>query len=167
MEIRLEDHLRSVSSPANLRINDQCREINALVGRKTAALFGAVPGLKSSTPQGAFYLYVDFNEQREQLFKLGLKSCAEFARHLLQVEHTALLPGESLLLPEADFSTRCSFVDYDGEQVLERWRAAPPRTAEEQELFFRENCPLIVDGVKYIGRYVEQVRAGKKPAHMM
>jgi len=141
------------------------REVNALIGRNMSTLVAAVPGIKTSTPAGGFYLYVDFNRQRQQLMALGFNTCVEFARHMLLVEHTAVLPGSALLLPEDDFSARCSYVDYDGEEALAGWRRNPPRTLDEQRAFVDKYCPLLVDGVANIGRFMEQVRQGKRPEH--
>ena len=143
-----------------------CRKINSLVGRKTASLLWAIAGVKTTTPHGGFYLYVDFNEQGEKFRRLGLKTCAEFCRDLLSVDHAALLPSNGLLLPDDDFSVRCSYVDYDGQTALSNWRANPPSNENEEEEFFRTNCPLIVDGVKYIGHYISEIRKGKQPKHL-
>ncbi len=77
----------------------------------------------------------------------------------------ALLPGDALLLPEDDFSFRCSYVDYDGGAVLRSWREESPRTPEEEEAFVLKHCPLIVDGVRYIGRYLEQIKEGRRSEH--
>ena len=142
-----------------------CCQVNALIGRNMSTLVAAVPGIKTSTPAGGFYLYVDFNRQRQQLMALGFNTCVEFARHMLLVEHTAVLPGSALLLPEDDFSARCSYVDYDGEEALAGWRRNPPRTLDEQRAFVDKYCPLLVDGVANIGRFMEQVRQGKRPEH--
>lgn len=142
-------------------MND-CRRINTLTGRKMASLLTAVPGVKTTMPQGGFYLYVDFNEQRQQFLQLGFKTCSEFCEHLIAAAHTALLPGESLLLPRDDFSVRCSFVDYDGGKALSQWRANPPKTSAEKDEFTGNHCPLIVDGVKYIEQYIAEIRKGNR-----
>ena len=83
------------------------------------------------------------------------------------MEHTALLAGNALLLPERDFAVRCSYVDYDGRNVLARWQGRTPSTAEEESAFVRNYCPLIEDGVSYLARYIKQVRDGKVPQHAM
>ena len=115
---------------------------------------------------GAFYLFVDFNEQRDELQRLGLESCASFCEDVLHVEHTAMLPGESLLLAEDDFAVRCSYVDYDGDEALAAWRKGPRSTPEEEDVFFQEHCPLLFEGVQNVARYLETVRSGKRPVHM-
>ena len=93
------------------------------------------------------------------------RRCFGRSEHLLQVEHTALLPGSALLMPKDDISVRCSFVDFDGDMALRNWRKKMPVTEEEKDAFVHTCCPLVIDGVKYISRYLEQVRQGKLPEH--
>ncbi len=143
-----------------------CGRVNAVVGRRIAELFQEVPGVTNPFPMGGFYLFLDFNELEEEIQNLELGRSADLARRLLQVEHSALLPGEALLLPPEDLAFRCSFVDYDGAQALEKWRRRPPGNREEEEAFVRDSCPLLVDGVSYIGRFVSQVRNGIMPRHV-
>jgi aspartate/methionine/tyrosine aminotransferase len=143
-----------------------CAAINAVVGKQTAALLNEIPGVHCAIPQGAFYIYVDFNDYREPFRKVGLNTCPEMCEHMLQVEHTAFLPGSALLLPEDDFSVRCSFVDFDGAKTLKAWRWGAPSTPEQEAGFLRKYCPLVVDGVGYAARFLEQVREGKRPEHL-
>jgi aspartate/methionine/tyrosine aminotransferase len=143
-----------------------CRDVNRAVGRQMASHMAAVPGVTTTTPEGAFYLFVDFNAQHEQFLRVGLKTCAEFCDDALAVEHTAMLPASSLLLPDDEFSVRCSYVDYDGEAALQRWRQRPPQTTEEEAAFVRDSCPLILEGVQYLARYMGEVREGRRPKHL-
>ena len=144
-----------------------CRSVNALVGRKMAALLNAIPGVSTTVPFSGFYLFVDFNDQTKEMCRLGIRTCEYLCEDLLATEHIALLPGNSLLLADDNFAVRCSFVDFDGLQALSAWHAKPPGTAEEEDAFVTENCPLIVDGVRYIARYFETIRNGKRPQHLM
>ncbi len=142
-----------------------CTLVNAAVGRAMGEMVGAIEGLQTQAARGAFYLFVDFNEYREQFNRIGITTCGAFTENLLKVEHTALLSGAALLLPEDDFSVRCSFVDYDGDQALSRWRRDPPATTAEERSFVLEVAPLVTDGVGYIARYLEQIRSGETPRH--
>ena len=149
MPIALEGHLLGISSPANLRINDQIRAFREACRRG-----------------GCDQPYHCVRDARRERFKrLGIETAGQLAGELLHVEHVALLPGDALLLPEDDFSFRCSYVDYDGQQVLQSWREKSPRTPEEEDAFMRNHCPLILDGVRYIGRYLEQIKEGRRPEH--
>ncbi len=143
-----------------------CWALNAAVGRRVATLMNAIPGLRSTVPAGGFYLYVDCNDFRAQFTRFGFTTCADFGTHLLQVEHTAVLPGEALLLPTDDFSIRCSFVDYDGAQALSAWRATRPQTRAQQDAFVDQYCPLVIEGIGAMARYFDQVQRGQKPVHM-
>jgi hypothetical protein len=84
-------------------------------------------------------------------------------QRIRKVEPAAMLPGTALLLEEEAIAFRCSYVDYDGTRALEDWRRQPPSSAGEKKEFVRRNCPLLTDGVSHLGRYLEQVRAGRKP----
>ncbi|GMR24647.1 MAG: hypothetical protein BMS9Abin37_3225 [Acidobacteriota bacterium] len=142
-----------------------CRTVNALVGRNMAARIRDIPGVRTTEPKGGFYLYVDFNEDRERFLQVGLETCADFTRHLLEIGHTSLLPASALLLPEDDFSVRCSYVDYDGGAALESWREARPQSTREEEAFFRRFCPSLVEGASRIALYLDQIRKGQQPLH--
>jgi hypothetical protein len=71
-----------------------------------------------------------------------------------------------LLLDDGELAFRCSYVDYDGDAALSEWRRLSPSTEIEREDFVRRMCPLIPEGIGYLGRYLAQVRAGKRPEHM-
>lgn len=143
-----------------------CREVNRAVGRQMASRMATISGVTTTTPEAAFYLFLDFNAQHEQFLRIGLKTCVDFCDDVLAVEHTAMLPASSLLLPDDDFSVRCSYVDYDGELALDRWRQRPPQTIEQEAAFVRECCPLIFEGVQYLARYMNGVREGRRPKHL-
>ncbi|GAB4311688.1 MAG: hypothetical protein Kow00127_01760 [Bacteroidales bacterium] len=143
-----------------------CSLIHRTIGNITAGMLNRIPGVKASFPEGAFYLFVDFNHYGTKLRKLGLNSCKNFCEHLIRVEHTALLPGSSLLLDDDNFSVRLSYVDYDGSAVLKAWQENPPENEEEKIKFFESNCPLIDHGIKNIARYLSQVNEDKMPVHV-
>ena len=142
-----------------------CAQIHSTIGRITSLRLNKIAGVNATIPKGAFYLLVDFNAYSDKLKEIGFNSCAEFCEHMVGVEHTALLPGNSLLLPEDDFSVRLSYVDYDGDEVLKAWQRNQPHTDQEKEEFVEKNCPLVSQGIKNIERYFAQVSEGKMPVH--
>jgi aspartate/methionine/tyrosine aminotransferase len=143
-----------------------CSQIHAAIGSITSSRLNKIPGINATIPKGAFYLFVDFNQYSENLKNIGFNSCAEFCEHMVHVEHTAMLPGNSLLLPEDDFSVRLSYVDYNGDAVLKAWQEEKPETDNDKEMFFEKYCPLISQGIKNIERYFAQVSEGKMPVHV-
>jgi len=142
-----------------------CAAVNTIVGKEMSALFCA-GGSDTLAPEGAFYLFVDWSREQENFKSIGLSSSPEVAEHVLHVEHAAMLPGNALLLDDAEIAFRCSYVDYDGVKALADWRRRRPSSPSERQDFVRRNCPLLTDGVTYLSRYLEQVRAGKKPQHV-
>jgi len=156
-------HAYSLSDDVESHVRD-CAAINALVGEAAAADFRRI-GAEVGAPRGAFYLFVDFNQERGALHKFDLKTSTELAEDVLVIEHVAMLPGNALLLADQEISFRCSYVDYDGVAALADWRRRPPSTPEEKQAFLKRNAPLVLDGIAHLGRYFEQVRAGKRPQH--
>jgi aspartate aminotransferase len=153
----------------NLAVEDHiqiCTGIHALAARTMQASLENIEGVKSTTPRGGFYLFVDFNDHKHDLQKLGMETCADFCQDLLAVEHTALLPASALLMPEDDFSVRCSYVDYDGVRALAGWRAKIPVTDEEKNSYALKMFPNFGKGVAAIQRYIQTVRQGERPKHM-
>ena len=142
-----------------------CSQIHAAIGSITSSRLNKIPDINATIPKGAFYLFVDFNEFSDKLKNIGLNSCTEFCEHMVRVEHTAMLPGNSLLLPNDDFSVRLSYVDYNGDEVLRAWQKEKPSSDRDKERFFEIYCPLISQGIKNIDNYFTQVRQGKIPVH--
>ena len=60
---------------------------------------------------------------------------------------------------------RYSCVDYDGERVLSAWRNNPPKNESDEMRFAQDHFEIMLAGVSNIGRYVSEIRAGKRPTH--
>ena len=157
-------HAYTLDEDVESTIRD-CRAVNRAVGEVASALFSAA-GFEMRAPQGAFYLFVDLGRDREAFTKIGLDTSAAVAEHVLHVEHTAMLPGNALLLDDGELAFRCSYVDYDGDAALTEWRRCSPSTKSEREDFVRRMCPLIPEGIRYLERYLAQIRAGERPEHV-
>lgn len=148
----VESHVRS------------CAAVNAVVGETAASLFQEAR-CEVSVPRGAFYLFLDWNAACEEFGRIELETSADVAEDVLRVEHAAMLPGDAMLLDESEIAFRCSFVDYDGDAALADWHKRRPSTAADRRAFVHRNCPLIVEGITNLGRYIEQVREHKRPQH--
>jgi hypothetical protein len=64
-----------------------------------------------------------------------------------------------------NFSLRCSYVDYDGAAALKAWNEKPPVNGDEEVEFVQKHCPLVLDGINNISRYLEQISLGDYPRH--
>ena len=113
-------------------------EIAAFVER-TAAIHGAAGtflferfqamGLSCPRPEGAFYLFPDFEPHREALAARGITTGAALAEALLNEAGVATLPGEDFGMAAESLTLRIASVDYDGAEVLARFsKGAPSET---------------------------------------
>ena len=71
-------------------------------------------GVDCVKPVGAFYLFPDFEDFREQLAAIGIRTAPELCRYLLNRHQVALLPGSAFSMPEESLTVRIASVDYDG-----------------------------------------------------
>jgi aspartate/methionine/tyrosine aminotransferase len=101
-------------------------------------------GLSCPRPEGAFYLFPDFQNFEEKLKVLGINGSKELAEHLLKNYSVAVLPGSDFYYPDELFAVRVAAVDIDGPKV---YQAAIETGAEKLDLdFVRKNCPQLVKG---------------------
>ena len=116
------------------------RILRALAGQMVSELQAA--GVMVGKPDGAFYLFPDFENFRPQLARRGIKNSDQFCEKLLQETGVAILPGSAFGRPPAELTARIAYVDFDGAKAL----AALKRSAQarEPDLHFLEvyapNC---------------------------
>lgn len=89
------------------------RAIGSLVHRALVAA-----GVRAHTPDGGFYLLLDFSPFIESFLERGIESGSQFCERLLAETGVALLPGESFGLPASSYTARLAYVDFDGEAAL-------------------------------------------------
>jgi aspartate/methionine/tyrosine aminotransferase len=78
-------------------------------------------GLNCPRPEGAFYLFPDFQNQREALRKRGIFTGRRLCDVLLTEAHVAMLPGSDFYLAATELGVRVAGVDYDGAAALAAW----------------------------------------------
>lgn len=69
-------------------------------------------------PQGAFYLWPDFEPIREQLVNKGISTSRQLADALLEQERVLALPGSAFGAPPEQLALRLSVCDYAGAGAL-------------------------------------------------
>ncbi|MFC1834939.1 aminotransferase class I/II-fold pyridoxal phosphate-dependent enzyme [Thermodesulfobacteriota bacterium] len=135
------------------------REIHSLVGGYMCQEFNKIDGIKTTTPQGSFYFFADFNELADDLRRHGIPNSNELGQALLaHPHHVATITGDSLILMPDDYGARISFVDYDGKKALESYKNNPPQTPEEVKEFVREHAPNMIRGLSALRSWVEGIR---------
>jgi aspartate aminotransferase len=78
-------------------------------------------GLNCPRPEGAFYLFPDFQNQRQALRRQGIFTGRRLCDVLLNQAHVAVLPGADFYLAATELGVRVAGVDYDGAAALEAW----------------------------------------------
>lgn len=108
-------------------------------------------GLNCPKPEGAFYLFPDFENFREGLAKQGILTGKKLAEILLIKHNVAMLPAANFYFPESHFGMRVASVDYNGPVVLEAFPGKKNMTKEMRlELF-----PNLVKGCDSLEEFLK------------
>lgn len=70
-------------------------------------------------PDGAFYLFPDFEYYKEKLKKRNIYTSVELCEALLEETGVAMLPGADFGRQPEELTTRIAYVDFDGKAALE------------------------------------------------
>lgn len=92
------------------------RILESLAGRSADILEEA--GLRLHRPEGAFYLFVDFERFRERLAARGIETSTQLCESLLEDAGVAVLPGEAFMRPADELSARIALVNFNGARAL-------------------------------------------------
>ena len=99
-------------------------------------------GVTMPKPEGGFYLFPNFNKWKSKLNKRGIYTDKDFCNTLLEETGIALLPGEAFGLQEAHITARLSYVDFNGQELLQLLEKFPKSKVDGS--FVEQNCPRIV-----------------------
>ncbi|MFW9908656.1 MAG: pyridoxal phosphate-dependent aminotransferase, partial [Candidatus Thorarchaeota archaeon] len=121
---------------------NNCTMVHELVTRYVYRRISKV-GISCPYPQGAFYLFPDWNDYRTELANRGIATSGELARVLLETYHVATLPGAEFGMPPENLSLRLATVDYEGEQALESFLSDEDSALENPDRFVAEIAPRI------------------------
>lgn len=127
-----------------------CRRILGALGRHCHASLGAA-GCAMPAPDGAFYLFPDFEQHRERLATRGITGSAALAEKLLEDTGVATLPGVVFGRPKDELTLRLSYVNFDGAPAL----AAAEGGAAIDAVFLRRHCPDTLMGTKAIVEWLQ------------
>lgn len=111
-------------------------------------------GVHCSTPEGSFYVFIDFEKYRSQFEKVGVKTGPDLTSHLLNEIKMALLPGTDFYFPEQSLTARLATVDYNGDQVYREFLKIDGPVGDE---FIEKNCPSIKNGMDVLEKYLKNL----------
>lgn len=128
------------------RYLSHARRILAALGRRAAALLREA-GLRVHTPDGAFYLFVDFSPLAASLAERGISSGMALCQRLLDETGVAVLPGVAFARSRSELTARLSLVHFDGHRALAASESIPLHDPLPDD-FIDEYCGCVIAGVR-------------------
>ena len=101
-------------------------------------------------PQGAFYLFPDFENFKALITSRGIKSSEELCKRLLEDIGVALLPGSDFYMPDEFLGVRVTSVDYDGAKLMHDFSI----TGKEKPLMYRSLFPRLAEACERLEKWL-------------
>ena len=102
-------------------------------------------GLKLCSPEGAFYLFLDFSPFSPE----GVETSGALCEKVLEETGVVLLSGEAFRRPKEEMTARLAYVTFDGGEAM----SAAGDAASDQ--FLEEQCPRVLEGIERLVNWVE------------
>ena len=112
-------------------------------------------GIRCPPPQGAFYLFPDWNEYRETLTGKSIDTSDELSNVLIDFWNVACLPGSEFGMPIDYLCVRLAIVDYNGETALNTFQEDHKGAIVNPELFIKKVAPRIVETCDQLEKFTE------------
>jgi aspartate aminotransferase len=111
-------------------------------------------GIQVHSPDGAFYLFLDFSPLSKQLNAKGIFNSNQLCEKLLEDTGVAILPGEAFQIPSERLTARLAFVNFDGAKALSMSETVPLSDMLPPD--FAENyCNSVLIGIQKIADWVK------------
>lgn len=108
--------------------------------------------LNCPKPQGAFYLFPDFENFRPQLRSKGILTGIQLSHSLLKEKGVGFLPGSDFYFPATNLGIRVASVDFNGKEVRDKWPGSKLSDTQINEFF-----PNLVMGCDRIEEYLQKL----------
>lgn len=109
-------------------------------------------GLNCPKPEGAYYLFPDFDNFRDKLASQSIVTSAQLCKSILDEANVALLPASDFYLSDDHLGTRVASVDYDGVEVLRGFTQTSMDDSQLRKLF-----PRLVQGCARLEKYLAKL----------
>ncbi len=93
------------------------------------------------SPQGGFYIFLDFSKHRESLSKKGVTSSNKLCEVLLKETGVMILPSTAFGFSKDYLGARLAFVDFD-------------EPSNKEEFMLTKACPRIIKGINLIVNWI-------------
>lgn len=128
---------------------------------KTCQGILADAGIQVHSPEGGFYLFVDFMPLKAALARRGVQTSEQLCEQLLAETGVALLPSTAFGIPSEYISARLAYVDFNGNAAL----AASEKLGLDTPLpenFLDTYCSHVVEGVAAIADWAATAVEAKR-----
>ncbi len=112
-------------------------------------------GISCPSPQGAFYLFPDWNDHTEALRVRGITNSYELAAYLLKEWKVAALPGSEFGRNPQDLSLRMASVDYDGALALRHYQQFRDEVKANPKDFVNIVAPHLVNACNNLQDFID------------
>ncbi|MDA8793566.1 pyridoxal phosphate-dependent aminotransferase [Bacteriovoracaceae bacterium] len=126
-------------------------QIHSIIGRYFALRFQKM-NIHTTPAQGAFYLFIDFENYRDQLKNLNIQTSSDLSNYLINELGIAILPGCDFYREYNELSARVAFVDYDGKAILEKLK----ENKLDQSLIL-QTYPQLKNGLDKLESFLKQL----------
>lgn len=106
-------------------------------------------------PEGAFYLFPNFEYYREKLKKRDIYTSVELCHRLLEETGVAMLPGRDFGRQPEELTARIAYVDFDGRKALD----AAMNNYDGKEIsahFLKTYCHKMIHATHLICNWLDQ-----------
>jgi aspartate/methionine/tyrosine aminotransferase len=108
-------------------------------------------------PQGAFYLFPNWNRHRVPLKQKGISTSEDLSKHLLRNWKVASLPGSHFGMPHSSLSLRLAAVDYDGKNAIDRFQEEGKAVPSNTDMLVAEIAPRVVKACNQLVEFSNQL----------
>ena len=145
----------------NAELSSYVQECAAIHAIRTQHLWSWLVelGIPCAQPDGAFYMFPNFDPWRKPLATLGIQTSDELASYLLAEHRIATLPGTAFGAPAHDLSLRLasSYVDMETNAAADAILAAY-RANSNGDVLMSQHHPKIAQAIGELTRFVERLK---------
>lgn len=135
-----------------------CRAIHEIVTKYAYKRIHAM-GISCPAPEGAFYLFPDWNKQKQVLEAMSIKTSSDLASYLLEHFHVATLPGLEFGMHTENLCLRLASVDYDGEKTLQTFLNNKKDAMKHPDRFVANATPSVFEGCKQLELFMTEIKS--------
>ncbi len=129
------------------------RWVLAKLGNKIANMLNDA-NIYTPKPEGAFYLWIDFCNYKDDLNKRGINNSKDLCKSLLDETGVAILPGKAFGMESYELIARVAYVDIDGAGALNaaKFLKSPDEISDE---FLQKYCGNVLKAIKLMIDWVK------------